>query len=229
MRATDGDLLARRRTALVHAIETRCRLSTRAAMLLIELDAWGELSIEDESDFGAVEELRRRGLAEVRAPLAYDADSRVRAVPAPSTPELLRHIRALIALDEESARVRAHTSDPDVLASHASGTRRSTQRKSSESKTSLSPEFVQAITDDALAMVQAAPVLPAANDVRIYMRPGPRFVRVFWAYRGQDDNGSILHFVEIKTGRVFRAKSSRQVGAPTSRFINAARAAGGAR
>lgn len=77
----------------------------------------------------------------------------------------------------------------------------------------------RAIVADALGIVDADPSLPPAAEVRVYLRPGRRYTRVFWAPRGSDD-GSILHFVEQATGRVFSAQSSTKAGAPTGRVVD---------
>ncbi|MEQ9650360.1 MAG: DUF3560 domain-containing protein [Sandaracinaceae bacterium] len=82
----------------------------------------------------------------------------------------------------------------------------------------------RAIIVDALRVVDGDPSLPPAAEVRIYLRPGRRHTRVFWAPRGSD-GGSILHFVEQATGRVFSAQSSTKVGAPTGRVVDVAREA----
>ena len=84
----------------------------------------------------------------------------------------------------------------------------------------------RAIVADALATVERSPALPSADKVRIYLRPGRRYTGVFWTYASSPENlGSILHFVEQETGRVFRAKSSTKVGAPTDRTLVVAGAA----
>ncbi len=77
----------------------------------------------------------------------------------------------------------------------------------------------RAIVVDALRVVDGDPSLPAASEVRVYLRPGRRYTRVFWAPRGSD-GGSILHFVEQATGRVFSAQSSTKAGAPTGRVVD---------
>ena len=79
--------------------------------------------------------------------------------------------------------------------------------------------FDRAVIADALRVVDADPSLPTAAKVRIYLRPGRRYTRVFWAYPGSR-GGSILHFVEQATGRIFSAKSSTKVGAPTDRVVD---------
>ncbi|MCB9597416.1 MAG: DUF3560 domain-containing protein [Sandaracinaceae bacterium] len=82
--------------------------------------------------------------------------------------------------------------------------------------------FEAAVIADALAAVEADPTKPAAADVRIYLRPGRRYTRVFWVPRtARDDNGSILHFVENETGQVFAAASSKKVGRRLSRVVTA--------
>ena len=77
------------------------------------------------------------------------------------------------------------------------------------------------IIDDALSVIARAPVLPDPSQVRVYLRSGPKYVRVFWTYSGRSDDagGSILHFVEKRTGRVYAAKSARQVGRFTGRVL----------
>ena len=77
----------------------------------------------------------------------------------------------------------------------------------------------RAIVADALRVVDGDPTLPPAADVRIYLRPGRRYTRVFWAPRGSN-GGSILHFVEQATGRVLSAQSSTKAGAPTGRVVD---------
>ena len=81
--------------------------------------------------------------------------------------------------------------------------------------------FERAVVADALEQVDRDIALPSSDKVRIYLRPGRRYTRVFWEYLGSR-SGSILHFVEHATGRVFRAKSWKQVGAPTDRVIRVA-------
>lgn len=89
------------------------------------------------------------------------------------------------------------------------------------------PLAERAIVADALAVVDRLPSLPSADDVRIYLRPGRRYTRVFWTYASSPENlGSILHFVEQATGRVLRAQSSTKVGAPTGRTLDLAGVAG---
>lgn len=77
----------------------------------------------------------------------------------------------------------------------------------------------RAIVADAMRVVDGDPSLPAASKVRVYLRPGRRYTRVFWAPRGSD-GGSILHFVEQATGRIFSAQSSTKAGAPTGRVVD---------
>ncbi|RZO57903.1 MAG: DUF3560 domain-containing protein [Sandaracinaceae bacterium] len=81
--------------------------------------------------------------------------------------------------------------------------------------------FELAVIANASKMIDGDPSLPAAKDVRIYLRPGRRYTRVFWAHPGSED-GSILHFVERATGRVYRARSSTKAGASTGRLIGGA-------
>jgi len=81
--------------------------------------------------------------------------------------------------------------------------------------------FERAVIANALEVVEGSPTLPSAGEVRIYLRPGRRYTRVFWEYPGSR-SGSILHFVEQATGRVFTAKSAKKVGVPTGRVITVA-------
>lgn len=91
------------------------------------------------------------------------------------------------------------------------------------SGTGLAEEVERAIVEDAFAAIEASPTLPSREAVCVYLRAGPRFARVFWAHRGAS-TGSILHFVELATGAVFRAKSARQVGERTGRVVAGLRA-----
>jgi len=86
--------------------------------------------------------------------------------------------------------------------------------------------FEAAVIADALAVVDVDPSKPAAADVRIYLRRGRRYTRVFWTLDELgDDGGSILHFVENATGQVFAAKSSKKVGRRLSRVVEIDRSA----
>ncbi len=78
-----------------------------------------------------------------------------------------------------------------------------------------------AIVADALAFIDADPTNRSPSSVRIYLRHGRRYTRVFWASAraAKDDLGSILFFVERESGRVFRAKSAKKVGPPMGRVI----------
>ena len=98
------------RAALHRAIERQCHLSSHAAMLLADLDTWGEVPVES-SYLDALEELRRRGLAEVRLPLAQDLERRVRAKPTPFVHELMARVRDVLALDQERAAI-AESAEP---------------------------------------------------------------------------------------------------------------------
>jgi len=89
----------------------------------------------------------------------------------------------------------------------------------SERAEGLTP-FEAAVIADALAVVDARPSLPAAEDVRIYLRRGRRYTRVFWIRETiAGEHGSILHFVENATGQVFTAKSSKKVGGRLPRVV----------
>lgn len=90
-----------RRASLHRAIERHCGVSAHAAMLLADLGTWGEVPIEG-SYRDALEELRRRGLAEERLPLARDPDARVRVAPTPFVAEVMEQVRALADLDAKA-------------------------------------------------------------------------------------------------------------------------------
>lgn len=90
-----------RRASIHRAIEKHCGVSAHAAMLLADLGTWGEVSIEG-SYREALEELRRRGLAEERLPLEGDPDARVRAAPTLFVAEVMEQIRALAALEAKA-------------------------------------------------------------------------------------------------------------------------------
>lgn len=90
-----------RRASIHRAIEEHCEVSAHAAMLLADLDAWGEVPIA--SDYReALEELRAGGLAEARPPLPGDPDARVRAAPMPFVAQVMEQIRALARLDVQA-------------------------------------------------------------------------------------------------------------------------------
>ena len=92
--------LKAQRASLHRAIEAHCRISAEAATLLVDLATWGEVAIDGGYE-GALEELRRRGLAERLVPLAQDPDQRPRARPTPFVAQVMEHIGALTSLDEE--------------------------------------------------------------------------------------------------------------------------------
>lgn len=93
-----------RRAPLQRAIAARCRVSADAATLLVDLATWGEVSIERRYE-AALEELRRRGLAERRLPLARDPDQHTRAAPTPFVDALMDQVLALAVLDHEARRL----------------------------------------------------------------------------------------------------------------------------
>lgn len=92
--------LKARRAALHRAIEERCGVSAGAAMLLVDLATWDVVAV-DASYEAALEELRRRGLAERLVPLAQDPDQRPRGRPTPFVADVMEHIGALTLLDDE--------------------------------------------------------------------------------------------------------------------------------
>ncbi len=82
------------------------------------------------------------------------------------------------------------------------------------------PPFEAKVVADALDVIDRDRTKPSRDEVRIYLRPGRRYLRVFWTdASAPDDSGSILHFVERATGKVFAAKSSKRVGYDTGRVI----------
>lgn len=200
-----------RQTEIHRRLETLCGISSAAAMLLVELDVFGEVRISDDEHLGALAELKARGLAD----MSETPHVCVHAVPSIYVREVMNRARSILALEGELARrtrPSAVAPDPDP------GPKRARAPEGP-----LSAEHERAIIEDALAVVEASHFLPPARKVRIYLRTGPRFVRVFWTYErpsGDDDpNGSILHFVERATGRIYRAKSARQVGRSTGRVL----------
>lgn len=193
-----------RRTELHQQLEARCGLSAGAATLLVELDVFGEVVLASDEHLAALVELEGRGLAErAGAPHAC-----VHAVSTRYVREVMERVRSIMALEGELAR-RERPREPAPAA-----------RGPDEP---LSTELERAILDDALAVIARSPTLPEVSKVRVYLRTGPRYARVFWAYRsrGEDDGGSILHFVERATGRIYAAKSARQVGRFTGRVLEA--------
>lgn len=198
-----------RQTELHRRLATLCGISAGAAMLLVELDVFGEVRISDDEHLDALAELKARGLAD----LSETPHSCVHAVPSVYVREVLTRARSILALEGELAR----RTRPESAA------RASEPKRRVRADGPLSAEQEQAIIKDALAVVEASSHLPAARKARIYLRTGPRFVRVFWTYSrptGDDDrNGSILHFVERATGTIYLAKSARQVGGPTGRVL----------
>lgn len=198
-----------RETEMHRRLVTLCGISLGAAMLLVELDVFGEVRISDDEHLDSLAELKSRGLAD----LAETPHACVHAVPSVYVREVLNRARSILALEDELARRK----QPAVAAPDPEP---KTKRGSDGP---LSAEQEQLIIKDALAVVEASSHLPPARKARIYLRTGPRFVRVFWTYSrptGDDErDGSILHFVERATGAVYRAKSARQVGRPTGRVL----------
>jgi hypothetical protein len=94
------------RAALHRALEKHCKLSPAAAALLADLATWGEVPIE-AGYYGPSDELRRRGLAEIQAPLAHDRDARVRVAPTPFVAKVMEQIGPLLVLDEAAKAMRA--------------------------------------------------------------------------------------------------------------------------
>jgi hypothetical protein len=203
------------RDALFVAARDRVGLSDPAVELLLVLDVRGEVAIEAALR-GAFDELATRGLAEARARLALvrdEASARPRAIATVHGRAVMHSLRQIVALE-----TMARSLDRRRAERAARGAPREQRPRESSAPLTLADE--RAILDDALAWVDASPTLPAASDVRITLRLGPRFVRVFWASRAQSGAGSILHFVERRTGRIYRAKSWRQVGRPTSHHVS---------
>lgn len=191
-----------RRTEVHRKLEASAGLSEAAAMLLVELDLFGEVRLGSDEHLPALAELEARGLAmRAEAPRAC-----VHAVPSGYVRSVMESVREILALENQLA-IREAKSRP-VLPDP------------SDDGSPLSAERERAIVDDALAVIERSPTLPAASKVRVYLRAGPRYVRVFWTYAGgEDGSGSILHVVEKATGRVYEAKSWRQVGRLTGRVI----------
>lgn len=190
-------------------LATLCGVSSDAAMLLVELDLLNEVRISDDEHLDALAELKSRGLAD----LAETPHACVHAVPSLYVREVINRARSILALEGELARRRR----PEPAAPDPE------PKKDRGVDGPLSAAQEQTIIRDALAVVEMSSHLPPSRKARIYLRTGPRYVRVFWAYQrpsGEDDpSGSILHFVERATGRVYLAKSARQVGRPTDRVL----------
>lgn len=133
--------------------------------------------------------------------------------------------RALYASGEETQAPQVEERAPRALLDLLESTLRrsdATVREDREAGPSDREALDRTIIVDALRVVDSDPSLPPAAEVRIYLRPGRRYTRVFWAPRGSD-GGSTLHFVEQATGRVFSAQSSTKVGAPTGPVVDVAR------
>lgn len=191
-------------------LATLCGISSEAAMLLVDLDLLTEVRISEDEHLDALAELKSRGLAD----LAQAPHACVHAVPSIYVREVINRARSILALEGELARRRRPEPaepDPDPESKKERGV-----------DGPLSAAQEQTIIRDALAVVEMSSFLPPSRKVRIYLRTGPRYVRVFWAYArpsGDDRDGSILHFVERATGMVYLAKSARQVGRPTGRVL----------
>lgn len=194
-------------------LATLCGISSEAAMLLVELDLLSEVRISEDEHLDALAELKSRGLAD----LAAAPHACVHAVPSLYVREVINRARSILALEGELARRRrSEPAEPDPEPAPE-------PRKERGVDGPLSAAQEQTIIRDALAVVEMSSFLPPSRKVRVYLRTGPRYVRVFWAYArpsGDDDrDGSILHFVERTTGMVYLAKSARQVGRPTGRIL----------
>jgi hypothetical protein len=210
---------AARRSEIHRQIEERCGLSQGAAMLLVELDVFGEVLIDRDEHVAELAELLAKGLAE----LAHGAYACTHVRPSLLVREILNRIRSLMALEAELARrERAEASDRprDVPkkappAADAAGDEPSAAITGAK----LTPELERAIVEDALALIDQHPIYGPADKVRVYLRRGRRFVRVYWTPKSMPDgSGSLLYYVEIATGRIFnRGGSSKKV--PTSRFV----------
>jgi hypothetical protein len=195
------------RASEVREIARRCSLSTDAAALLGNLDVHPEMLIDRIEHLAAVMELRDKGLAE-----AHDHAEGVRVTASIGVRSIMQSIRNIVAMEQEIERLTRRREQKAKPSQRATRDRRD--------NAPLSIELERAIVQDALSIVDAMPHLPAASEVRVYLRSGPRFVRVFWVPRRiAEDRGSILHFVEKATGRVYQARSARQVGRFTGRVV----------
>ncbi|CAG0988541.1 hypothetical protein ARNL5_03046 [Anaerolineae bacterium] len=125
---------------------------------------------------------------------------------------------ALDTLDSLDPRQAPAAAKPAVCTAPRAAERQAPCPPVLRSGTGLAEEIERAIVEDAFAAIEVSPTLPSREAVCVYLRTGPRFARVFWARRGAK-TGSILHFVELATGAVLRAKSARQVGEPTGRVV----------